>query len=215
MSFTAVRGACTPDVATRPGVANAGPAYGREVTEQQRYDVIRTEPSFELRHYPEHVVAEIEVAGTFESAGNTAFRPLVGYIGGRNESSTGLAMTAPVIQRRDDAEPHDVETTTADVGEGRYVVSFVLPDDVTASTVPTPSDPAVHVRVVPDEYAAVARFSGRWTSSSYRTRVDALLLAVADAGLVTTGPARFARFDPPWTPWFRRRNEVVLPVAAP
>ena len=27
--------------------------------------------------------------------------------------------------------------------------------------------------------------------------------------------AAVARFDPPWTPWFRRRNEVVLPVADP
>jgi len=199
----------------RPGVTMAGPAYGRDVTEQQRYDVVRTEPAFEVRHYPAHVVAEIEVDGTFESAGNTAFRPLVSYIGGRNESSTGLAMTAPVIQRRDDPAPHDVETTTADVGHGRYVVSFVLPDDVTAQTVPTPDDPAVHVRAVPEEYAAVARFSGRWTSSSYRSRVDALVRAVAEAGLVSTGPARFARFDPPWTPWFMRRNEVVLPIAAP
>jgi len=185
------------------------------MTEQQRYDVVRTEPAFELRRYPPHLVAEVEVDGTFESAGNTAFRPLVGYIGGRNETSTGLAMTAPVIQRREEPVPHDVETTTSLVGKGRYVVSFVLPDDVTTDTVPTPNDAQVTVRLVPEEYAAVSRFSGRWTASSYRTRVDALTEAVAAAGLIATGPARFARFDPPWTPWFRRRNEVVLPVATP
>jgi len=185
------------------------------MTEQQRYDVVRTEPTFELRRYPEHVVAEVEVDGTFESAGNTAFRPLVSYIGGRNGSSAGLAMTAPVIQRREEPTPHDVETTTALVGPGRYVVSFVLPDDVRPGTAPEPTDDKVTVRTVPVESAAVARFSGRWTSSSYRARVDALVAAVAEAGLVATGPARFARFDPPWTPWFRRRNEVVLPVADP
>jgi hypothetical protein len=185
------------------------------MTEQQRYDVVRTEPAFELRRYPEHLVAEVEVDGTFESAGNTAFRPLVGYIGGRNETSTGLAMTAPVIQRREDPPPHDVETTTTSVGHGRYVVSFVLPDDVTEDTVPTPSDAKVTVRSVPEEYAAVTRFSGRWTESSYRKRADDLARAVAEAGLVVAGPTRFARFDPPWTPWFMRRNEVVLPVAAP
>jgi hypothetical protein len=185
------------------------------MTEEQRYDVVRAEPEFELRHYPAHMVAEVEVDGTFESAGTTAFRPLVGYIGGRNASSTGLAMTAPVIQRREEPTPHDVETTTARLGNGRYVVSFVLPDHVTADTAPTPSDANVTVRAVPEEYAAVSPFSGRWTSSSYRTRVVALTDAVAAAGLTATGPARFARFDPPWTPWFRRRNEVVLPVASP
>jgi len=185
------------------------------MTEQQRYDVIRTETEFELRRYPEHLVAEVEVDGTFETAGSTAFRPLVGYIGGRNASSAGLAMTAPVIQRRDEPVAHDVETTTELVGKGRYVVSFVLPDDVAPGTAPEPTDSAVTVRTVPEEYAAVTRFSGRWTASSYRARVDALVAAVAEAGLVATGPARFARFDPPWTPWFRRRNEVVLPVADP
>ena len=185
------------------------------MTEQQRYDVVRTEAAFELRRYPEHMVAEVEVDGTFESAGSAAFRPLVGYIGGRNESSAGLAMTAPVIQRREEPTPHDIETTTELIGKGRYVVSFVLPDDVTADSAPQPVDELVTVRAVPEEYAAVVQFSGRWTSSSYRTRVDALVAAVAEAGLVATGPARFARFDPPWTPWFRRRNEVVLPVAAP
>jgi hypothetical protein len=184
------------------------------MTEEQRYDVVRTEPEFELRHYPQHIVAEVEVEGTFESAGTTAFRPLVSYIGGRNASSTGLAMTAPVIQRRE--EPQDLgAVTTAVTDKGRYVVSFVLPDDVTTDTVPAPSDTKVIVRAVPEEYAAVSRFSGRWTASSYRTRVDALTEAVAAAGLTPTGPARFARFDPPWTPWFRRRNEVVLPVASP
>jgi hypothetical protein len=185
------------------------------MAEQQRYDVVRTESSFEVRHYPEHVVAEVEVDGSFESAGNTAFRPLVGYIGGRNDTSTGLAMTAPVIQRRDERLPQDVETTTTIADNGRYVVSFVLPDDVTAATVPAPSDPKVTVRVVPEEYAAAVRFSGRWTASSYRDKVAALTTALGEAGLTATGPARFARFDPPWTPWFMRHNEVVIPVAAP
>ena len=184
------------------------------MTEEQRYDVIRTEPEFELRHYPQHMVAEVEVDGTFESAGTTAFRPLVGYIGGRNEGSTGLAMTAPVIQRREEPRDLGAETTTV-TDKGRYVVSFVLPDDVTPDSAPRPNDDMVTVRAVPEEYAAVARFSGRWTSSSYVKRVDALAAAVAAAGLTPTGPARFARFDPPWTPWFRRRNEVALPVAAP
>ncbi len=26
------------------------------------------------------------------------------------------------------------------------------------------------------------------------------------------GPMRYARFNLPWTPWFARRNEVVLSV---
>jgi hypothetical protein len=40
------------------------------------------------------------------------------------------------------------------------------------------------------------------------------MAALDAAGLEVVGPPRYVRFDPPWTPWFRRRNEVVVPVAA-
>jgi SOUL heme-binding protein len=184
------------------------------MTEQQRYEVVRQGPGFELRLYPAHLVAEVDVDGSFESAGNTAFRPLVAYIRGQNQASRSLAMTAPVLQRRDDTHVRldTVETVTTETSPGRYVVSFVMPQDATAESLPAPGDARVTIRAVPEELAAVARYSGRWTSASYEQQTDRLLQAVREAGLETTGPPRFARFDPPWTPWFRRRNEVVVPV---
>ena len=174
--------------------------HSEHMTQQQPYDVVRVEDGFELRRYPQHVVAEVTVPGSFESAGSAAFRSLVSYIGGRNESNTGLAMTAPVIQ-----EPN----------AGTHVVSFVLPEDVVAGAAPVPTDPSVRVRDVPEAFAAVARFSGRWSESSYNERVLKLSESIRAAGLVIVGPARYARFDPPWTPWFMRRNEVVIPVSIP
>jgi hypothetical protein len=48
---------------------------------------------------------------------------------------------------------------------------------------------------------------------SWESHRDELLAAVAAAGLVTVGQPRFARFDPPYTPWFLRRNEVLVDVA--
>ena len=35
---------------------------------------------------------------------------------------------------------------------------------------------------------------------------------VLPAGVTVLGPARFARFDLPYTPWFLRRNEVLVDV---
>jgi hypothetical protein len=184
------------------------------MTEQQRYEVIRQAPGFELRRYPAHLVAEVEVDGSFEDAGNTAFRPLVGYLRGQNRTSQSLAMTAPVLQRRDATAggPTHIESVATETSPGRYVVSFVMPQGSTQESLPDPGDARVAIRAVPTELAAAARYSGRWTSSSYEQQTDRLLRAVHDAGLETTGPPRFARFDPPWTPWFRRRNEVVVPV---
>ena len=70
------------------------------MTEQQPYEVLREYPGFELRRYPEHVVAETRARGSFENAGNASFMRLARYIGGRNTGSQKVAMTAPVVQER-------------------------------------------------------------------------------------------------------------------
>ncbi len=169
------------------------------VTEQQVYEVLEERPGFELRRYPDHLVVEVEVGGPFELAGNVAFPRLARYIGGHNGSSRKIAMTAPVVQE----ESRD----------RRYVVGFVMPADVSPDDLPDPLDGSVHTRRVPAETAAALRFSGRWSRRSYEAHAKRLLAALGAEGLQATGPPRYARFDPPWTPWFLRRNEVVVPVA--
>ncbi|KRF34694.1 SOUL family heme-binding protein [Nocardioides sp. Soil805] len=172
------------------------------MTEEQPYDVVGEYPGFELRWYPEHVVAETRVTGSFQGAGNASFRRLVGYIGGRNTQSRKVAMTAPVLQ---EAEPE----------VGHYVVSFVMPDSFELDAAPAPTDGEVRLRAVPDQTAAALKFSGRWSQARYDEHAQRLLAAVEGAGLDLDGPLRFARFDPPWTPWFLRHNEVVVPVVPP
>jgi hypothetical protein len=44
---------------------------------------------------------------------------------------------------------------------------------------------------------------------------NGLQAALLLAGLTPVGPPRFARFDPPFKPWFLRRNEVVQDVEEP
>lgn len=70
------------------------------MTEQQPYEVVQSYPRFELRHYPPHVIAEVSVHGSFEEAGNRAFRALFGYITGQNESARSVAMASPVVQEK-------------------------------------------------------------------------------------------------------------------
>lgn len=170
------------------------------MTEQQPFDVIAHHPGFELRRYPAHLVAEVEITGSFESAGISGFRPLVGYI-----SSGGVAMTAPVLQQARD-EVDDVTSAQT------YQVSFVMPAGADVASLPVPADSRVGLREVREQTAAATRFSGRWTAVSFRRHAEDLRAAVAAAGWQPDGPMRWARFDPPWIPWFLRRNEVVLPV---
>ncbi len=183
------------------------------MTEQQPYAVIRSYGDFELRRYDAHVVAEVTVPGPRDSAGNRAFRSLVGYIGGKNDAGRSMAMTAPVVGApatgRKLAMTAPVVQQPADTG---FTVAFVLPAGETLETLPTPTDEAVTVRAVLAETAAALRYSGRWSESGYADAELRLRASVVAAGLTASGPARWARFDPPWTPWFLRRNEIVLPV---
>jgi hypothetical protein len=148
-------------------------------TEQQAYEVIESLPDFELRRYPSHLVAETEVEGAFERAGNAAFPRLARYIGGHNQSSRKMSMTAPVVQMQD---PHG----------GGHVVGFVMPAGIGDEDLPGPVDSTVHTRRVPVETAAALRFSGRWSSSACEKRTEQLLVAVAAAGLEVVGAPRYA-----------------------
>ena len=114
------------------------------MTEQQPYELVRRYADFELRRYPAYTVAEVEVDGTFDRAGNAAFRHLFNYISGNNTSRQSVAMTAPVLQGSEPRKPQSQKVQmTAPVlqqgpllgvgasrgGEadmGAYVVAFVL-----------------------------------------------------------------------------------------
>ncbi|MGV1037160.1 MAG: SOUL family heme-binding protein [Candidatus Nanopelagicales bacterium] len=169
------------------------------MTEQQAYTVIDRRKDFEVREYPAAVVAQIEVRSSFDSAGSKAFRSLVSFIGGANSSGEKIAMTSPVIQ-----EPTDDNSVQA--------VSFVMPNGSVVESMPSPSNSQVKVTELPAQWAVVRGYSGRWTQTSYRRHLSELSQAATEAGFTLTGSPRYARYDPPWTPWFMRRNEVIVPV---
>jgi len=193
------------------------------MTEQQPYELVRRYPHFELRRYPDYVVAEVTVTAGFDRAGNAAFRYLFNYISGNNTARQKLAMTVPVLQEPQPG-PQKLAMTAPVLQSGpltgskqpaEFTVAFVLPADVTAETAPVPADPKVRVRAVPGSLAAVAGFSGSGSDSAFEKRNNGLQAALTLAGLTPVGPPRFARFDPPFKPWFLRHNEVVQDVLEP
>ena len=166
------------------------------MTEQQPYVVVERHPDFEIRDYPASTVAEVSLSDSFEQAGTRAFRSLFGYISGGNLGRQSIAMTAPVLQ----------QPTT----EGGQRVAFVLPATMPANEAPTPDDDSVRLRTVAGTRTAAVTYSGRWTHSAFERHRAELLAALAREGLTTTGEPRFARYSPPFTPWFLRRNEVLV-----
>ncbi len=186
------------------------------MTEKQPYELVSQTGEVEIRHYPEHMVAETRVEGPFEDAGNHAFRYLFSYISGQNTTAESIAMTSPVVQEASSSASQKIAMTSPVIQEAEgdeFVVAFVLPANFTAATAPAPTNPRVAVRTVPARDAAAIRFSGRWSAASYEKHLESLREGVTAAGKKTTGAPRFARFDPPYTPWFLRHNEISIDLA--
>jgi hypothetical protein len=182
--------------------------------EEPGFQVLEQEGSFELREYPAYVVAETRVEAGFASAGNIAFQRLFGYISGKNVAQQKIAMTAPVTQSR--GETIATTAPVSQVADGdAYRVAFTLPATYTLKTAPKPLDPTVNIREVPAQIIACRRYTGRWTESNYRDNEKLLREQIAKRGMVVSGEPILARYNPPFTPWFMRRNEVLIPVKLP
>lgn len=180
--------------------------------EEASYKVLEKDKGFEIRDYAPHILAETVVEGDLEEAGNKAFNRLFRYISGDNRSRAKVAMSAPVSQK----PAGEKITMTAPVGQQRdrekWVVSFMIPASYTLETTPEPEDPQVTLRQVPARRIAAVRYSGFWSEKNYlRYRLE-LESWIREKGLTSVGDPIWARYDPPYTLWFLRRNEILIPV---
>ncbi len=186
--------------------------------EEPAFHVTRKTERFEIREYAAHLVAETRITAPFEQAGNEAFSILAGYIFGNNRSQQKIEMTAPVNQKQSTQSGEKIEMTApvaqapADGIAEAYDMSFVMPARYTRATLPEPLDTRITIREVPARTMAVLVFSGTWSKARYMEHETALLNAVREAGLQSTGKPVFARYNPPMMPWFLRRNEVMIEV---
>lgn len=164
----------------------------------------------EIRRYAPYVVAQVLVQGNAEDAGNDAFRILAGYIFGKNKGERRLAMTAPVTQASAPVTlPMTAPVTRSAAGSG-WLVQFVLPRGVTLASAPEPLDARVQLREVAATRLAAIRYSGFWSDANYDEHLARLRHTLTEAGIAWTGEPVFSRYDPPFMPWFLRRNEIWL-----
>jgi hypothetical protein len=182
-----------------------------QAIEEPAYTVERTGAEVEIRAYAPYVVAEVVVKGTADEASSQAFSMLAGYIFGKNRGERKLAMTAPVTQTVEPVKMAMTAPVTQSVADGGgYRVQFVLPKGVTLASAPEPTDARVQLREVPAARVAVIRYSGFWTQANQDEHLARLEAALRAEGQAWTGEPTLSRYNPPWTPWFMRRNEIWL-----
>jgi SOUL heme-binding protein len=131
------------------------------------------------------------------------FRKLAGYIFGGNAEKLKIEMTAPVIEARGGGGGGEAE-------EG-WTIRFVMPQGSTVAKLPKPDDSAIRIRETPATRYAVLRYclAGDATVEAKTEELNAFLRR---RGLEPAGPPLLAFHDPPWTLWFMRRNEILIPV---
>ena len=178
------------------------------------YEVIETfEDNIEIRRYQPMLLAETVAAGDRSEAASAAFRILADYIFGNNQHRDKITITAPVAPSADGAASEKI-TMTAPVTQagntdGKWTVSFMMPSKYDLQTLPRPNNPKVVIRETQAHTAAAIRFSGPLVDGNmekHRARLEAFL---AERGLKTEGPAAYAYYNGPMTPFFLRRNEVI------
>jgi len=180
--------------------------------EEAPYKVVQTSGIFEVREYEPHILAETLVDGTLEDAGNKAFRRLFNYISGANHTRSSITMTAPVSQESSGQKISMTAPVSQQGSAGKWAVSFMMPASYTLATLPVPDDSSITVRQVPVRRMAAVRYSGTWSEKNYIENKEKLETWIQENGYKIAGEPVWARYNPPFTLWFLRRNEILIPV---
>ena len=184
--------------------------------EKPDYEILYEDGNIEYRLYEPYLVAQTEVSmdDNYNSASNEGFRRLFKYITGSNTSEVDIAMTAPVQMSMDDSgQKIDMTAPVQQLENGDILqVAFMLPSKFDMKSAPTPTDHRVTIKEIPARIMAVIRYSGRWTEKNrskyeYRLRENLELHAITAISQTET-----AAYNPPFTPPFMRRNEIMLEV---
>ena len=172
--------------------------------EEPSYSVIESADHFEIRSYEPSVVAQIKTSGHFESAGNAGFRVLADYIFGNNDQKIKIAMTAPVKMTR---HPEPSASSPPE-----YEVEFVMPQEMKREDLPHPQNRAIELKTLPKKLMAVLKYSGTWSEERFNEHKDILIKEIKSHGYEALSEPIFARYNPPFIPWFLRRNEIWIEV---
>lgn len=172
----------------------------RAATETAAYKLAKKEGAFELREYDTLHLAKVSMPASDKRSKNMdgGFMKLFRFIDGQNEKSEKISMTTPVIVER---------------GEKESSMSFVMPQKSVAKGLPLPKG-EVKLDRIPAVKVVALRFSGVSDSVKEAEKLAVLQAWVLKQGVEVEGSPLFAFYDPPWTPGFMRRNEVLLRVKA-
>ncbi len=183
--------------------------------EEPKYTVLEKTPPFELRSYSPMILAEVQVEGDLDEASSQGFRLIAAYIFGQNQVSEKISMTAPVVVEEQAVKGASIAMTapvSIESNAGKWTVSFVMPAEYSMESLPKPLNSKVKLRQIPAVKRAVIGFSGFYNENKVAERTVELEEWMKTKNLQAASIPKFARYNPPWTLPFMRRNEIMIDV---
>ncbi len=180
--------------------------------ESAEYKVVESDDKFEVREYPDLMLVatrtKIDAQDGDEGGRDGSFMKLFRYISGANESEQKISMTTPVFMEQFDVEKGEQTDSQVQMG-------FVMPKEVAARGVPTPTGKNVDVRKRAGGRFAVLRFAGQLNDKLAKESEAKLRAWMKTKGLeaaesTDSRGVEVASYDPPFTPGPLRRNEVLI-----
>ena len=183
-----------------------GCATTRKGYESAKYTLVLADGAMEIRDYPALIVAQTPMPEAGNQSQNNGFMNLFRYISGQNEGQQKIAMTTPVLV---------VGTASRSAPATNAAMAFVMPAKYALNDLPRPVATNVALRRVEAARYATRRFTGLRHDALLTRETEALLRWMEARQLVPLDTPFFAFYDPPWTPGFLRRNEVLVRIPSP
>jgi|AntRauTorckE5430_2_1112549.scaffolds.fasta_scaffold00045_23 effector-binding domain-containing protein len=193
--------------------------------ETPNYNILDSKNNIEIRQYNPMIIAEVQVVGKREEVISDGFRLLADYIFGNNIIHQDIAMTAPVQQQKNSkismTSPVQQQKSTKismtspvqqQVSGDTWKISFIMPSKYNMETLPKPINNRILIKEIASKKFIAIRFSGINSDQNIQNHEEKLMTYIENNKLSFTGPVKYAFYNPPWTPAFMRRNEVMIEI---
>jgi hypothetical protein len=165
-------------------------------TESPEYTTLEKFESFEIRQYPNLILATNNMGPvSYNRNSGNGFRTVASYIFGGNESKQKISMTSPVMVEMADS----------------VKMSFIMPSKYEMEDLPKPNNPDVVIHEEKSKILAVIRYGGFSNDKTFMKYKEKLAAELEKQGIKTIGPYMYFGYNPPYEV-VNRRNEVAVEI---
>jgi hypothetical protein len=169
-------------------------AGSNEKIETQKFDLVFQQDDFEIRFYPEAILATVKMKSDYYDSRNTGFRILAGYIFGGNKENQKIAMTSPVRMSGDNNNSE---------------MSFVLPSKMAFDNLPEPVSNDIILHESKPMVMASITFGGFASKNKIEKHKQKLIGVLDELNLEHSERFEYLGYNPPYQ-IIKRKNEVQI-----